>query len=135
MQFGNSNDMGFFNKKVFKPIIMCQPFIVLGPNKINKYLESLQYNTFDYIIDTKHIDNVNNIVVKIKMIIESLNNLNIIKSSPVDWKSLNDKIALDVIHNYNNFIARKQQLHDAGLDNLEGFFKFRPGLKVPLSLK
>jgi hypothetical protein len=69
------------------------------------------------------------------MIIESLNNLNIIKSSPVDWKSLNDKIALDVIHNYNNFIARKQQLHDAGLDNLEGFFKFRPGLKVPLSLK
>ena len=129
------DDNLFVSEKVFKPIIMCQPFIVLGPNRINNYLESLQYNTFDYIIDTKKIDHENNIVNKIKMILESLNNLNIVKSSPVEWKSFNDKLALDVIHNYNNFIVRKQQLHDAGLDNLEGFFEFRPGLKVPLSIK
>ena len=122
----------FVSEKVFKPIIMCQPFIVLGPNRINYYLEEMQYNTFDYIIDTKQIDHENNIVTKIKMIIESLNNISNIKSSPTDWKSLKDKIAIDVIHNYNNFISRKHQLQDAGKDGILGFFKFRPGLKEPL---
>lgn len=129
------DDNLFVSEKIFKPIIMCQPFIVLGPNKINNYLDSLQYKTFDYIIDTKKIDHENNIVSKINMILESLHNLNIVKSSPMDWKTFNDKIALDVIHNYNNFITRKKQLNDAGLDNLDGFFKFRPELKVPLLLK
>jgi len=122
----------FVSEKVFKPIIMCQPFIVLGPNRINYYLEEMQYNTFDYIIDTKQIDHENNIVTKIKMIIESLNNINNIKSSPTDWKSFKDKIAVDVIHNYNNFISRKHQLQDAGKVDIQGFFKFRPGLKEPL---
>ena len=64
----------------------------------------MQYNTFDYIIDTKQIDHENNIVTKIKMIIESLNNINNIKDNKIFnlGKKYNflDKIFLKVVKNH-----------------------------------
>tara|TARA_B110000503_G_scaffold32071_1_gene52010 strand:- start:16053 stop:17372 length:1320 start_codon:yes stop_codon:yes gene_type:complete len=122
----------FVSEKIYKPIIMCQPFIVLGPSRVYKYISNLGYNTFDYILDNKKMDISNNIINRIKLIIDALNTLKNTKADPIAWKTLNDKIAIDVVHNYNTFNKRLHGLHTAGLTSLDGYFKYRPGLKQPL---
>lgn len=122
----------FVSEKIYKPIIMCQPFIVLGPNKVYDYINKLGYNTFDYIIDNKQMDVDNNIINRIKLIIDVLNTLKATKADPIAWKTLNDKIAIDVVHNYNTFISNLNSLNTAGLESIDGFFEYRPGLKQPL---
>ena len=111
---------------------MCQPFIVLGPNKVYDYINKFGYNTFDYIIDNKQMDVDNNIINRIKLIIDVLNTLKATKADPIAWKTLNDKIAIDVVHNYNTFISNLNNLNTAGLESIDGFFEYRPGLKQPL---
>jgi hypothetical protein len=122
----------FVCEKIYKPIIMCQPFIVLGPSKVYNYINELGYKTFDYIIDNKQMDVDSSIINRIKQIIDALNTLQSTKMDPIAWKTLNDRIAIDVVYNYNIFNERLHGLHTAGHYNLEGFFKYRPGLKLPL---
>tara|TARA_B110000967_G_C18624765_1_gene430626 strand:- start:113 stop:745 length:633 start_codon:yes stop_codon:yes gene_type:complete len=122
----------FVSEKIYKPIIMCQPFIVLGPTNVYNYINELGYNTFDYIIDNKQMNVDNNIISRINRIIDALNTLKRTKANPIAWQTLNDKIAIDVVHNYNLFNKRVHGLKTAGLESLEGYFKYRPGLKQPL---
>jgi hypothetical protein len=74
----------------------------------------------------------NNIINRIKLIIDALNTLKATKADPIAWKTLNDKIAIDVVHNYNTFISNLNSLNTAGLESIDGFFEYRPGLKQPL---
>jgi len=122
----------FVSEKIYKPIIMCQPFIVLGPTNVYNYINELGYNTFDYIIDNKLMNVDHNIISRIKRIIDALNTLKNTKANPIAWQTLNDKIAIDVVHNYNLFNKRVHGLKTAGLESLDGYFKYRPGLKQPL---
>jgi hypothetical protein len=96
------------------------------------YINELGYKTFDYIIDNKQMDVDSSIINRIKQIIDALNTLQSTKMDPIAWKTLNDRIAIDVVYNYNIFNERLHGLHTAGHYNLEGFFKYRPGLKLPL---
>ena len=47
-------DEGFFSEKIFKPIIYCQPFILIGQYKGLEYLKKIGYKTFSNVIDESY---------------------------------------------------------------------------------
>lgn len=130
-----SNNNLFVSEKVFKPIVMCQPFIVLGSNKTYNYLQELGYNTFDYLIDTHKLDTTMNNITKITMVCDAIQQLKDVKQDPIKWKKLQDKISVDVIHNYNLFVSNLNTIKKNSALNLHEFFEIRPGYKIPLQNK
>jgi len=130
-----SNNNLFVSEKVFKPIVMCQPFIILGSNKTYKHLQELGYNTFDYLIDTHKLDTTMNNISKIIMVCDAIQQLKEIKSNPIEWKNLQDKISIDVIHNYNLFVSNLNTIKENSALGLHKFFDIRPGYKLPLRNK
>ena len=48
------DDEGFFSEKIFKPIIYCQPFILIGQYKGLEYLKKIGYKTFSNVIDESY---------------------------------------------------------------------------------
>jgi hypothetical protein len=130
-----SNNNLFVSEKVFKPIVMCQPFIILGSNKTYKHLQQLGYNTFDYLIDTHKLDTTMNNISKIIMVCDAIQQLKEIKSNPIEWKNLQDKISIDVIHNYNLFVSNLSTIKNNSALGLHEFLGIRPGYKLPLQNK
>ena len=60
-------DCLYFTEKVFKPIIQKQPFILLGPNRINQHLQQMGYKTYDHLFDNMQLyDTETNIIHKIE---------------------------------------------------------------------
>ena len=59
-------------EKIFKAIIMKQPFIILGPNRIYKFLQQRGYKTFDHLLGlntwkgTSNYDSETNVIKKIQ---------------------------------------------------------------------
>jgi len=128
-----SNNNLFVSEKVFKPIVMCQPFIVLGSTHTYRHLENLGYKTFDYLVDTKKLDITRNVIDKISLICDILCKLQEIKQNPVEWNQLNDRISVDLIHNYNHFVERLHKIKTNSTLGVHEFLEIRPGYKLPLT--
>ena len=129
--FANNNL--FVSEKIFKPIVMCQPFLILGSTNTYKHLEDLGYKTFNYLINTKELDTSSNIIQKITAICNTIQQLKDIKQQPIEWKQLNDKMAVDIIQNYNHFVGRLNKIKQQSSLGLQEFFEIRPGYRLPLT--
>jgi len=107
--------------------------LILGSTKTHKHLEDLGYKTFDYLINTKELDTSRNIVQKITAICNTIQQLKDTKQQPIEWKQLNDKMAVDIIHNYNHFVSRLNKIKQQSILGLQEFFEIRPGYSLPLT--
>jgi hypothetical protein len=90
----------FITEKTWKPIILKQIFIILGPIGILKKLKDLGFKTFSSIFDESYDEEIN-IDKKISSIINLCNSL---KNS--DWSKLYKETEEIREHNYNHFFNK-----------------------------
>jgi hypothetical protein len=105
------NDSLFISEKTYKPIYLCQPFIVFGnPFTLNK-LHQLGYKTFDKWWDESYDSELDlkKRFDKIVKVIEQISNLDINQ-----LMKLKNEMREVLIHNYLNFFKA---------DGMEELFK------------
>lgn len=121
-------------EKVYKAIIMKQPFIIFGPHRIYKHLQAKGYKTFEHLINgegwggSSNYDSTTNILVKIKYLVEQLETLSMLKENPVKWQAIEQQNKEEAEHNYSLFTANMTGIKDnssKGLDKwLENYEDF-----------
>lgn len=101
----------FFTEKVFKPILMKQPFIIFGPHRIYQHLQEIGYKTYNHLFDNIELyDSETSVLRKIEILTDNLEVLSIKKDNSAIWDniiSLNKEIAehnFDVFHKNAEFI-------------------------------
>jgi hypothetical protein len=100
-----SQDSIFISEKTYKPIYLCQPFIIFGnPFTLNK-LHELGYKTFSNWWDESYDSelDLSKRFIKILKVIETISELNL-----NELKELKNKIQDVVIHNYLNFFKTNE---------------------------
>ena len=99
----------YITEKIFKPIILRQPFMVLGSCRTLHTLREQGYHTFDHLYtDITVYDKENNIISSVNMLLDSLETLLMKKDSPACWDEIEEKNIASATHNYRNFISRKE---------------------------
>jgi len=99
------SDSIFISEKTYKPIYLCQPFIIFGnPFTLNK-LHELGYKTFNNWWDESYDSelDLSKRFTKIVKVIETISELNL-----NELKELKNKIQDVVIHNYLNFFKTNE---------------------------
>ena len=114
-------DVVFLTEKIFKPIVMKQPFMLLGAPGNLEYLRSYGFKTFDGIIDESYDRKVNP-DARVEAVVEQLN-----------WYcNLSDTEKLDVMravepiveYNFHHFYGEfKHIITKELLDNCKDLFK------------
>ena len=108
---------------------MKQPFIILGPNRIYKFLQQRGYKTFDHLLGlntwkgTSNYDSETNIINKIKFLIEHLETLAMYKENPIEWQQIEEKNKLDAEHNYEVFTNNMHKIRDSATDGLNSWLE------------
>lgn len=69
------NNELFISEKILKPILMYQPFIVLGPYQYLNQLKKYGYKTFSEFWDESY-DNIENPEIRLKVVLELIRDLN-----------------------------------------------------------
>ena len=65
----------FLSEKILKPILMYQPFIVLGPSKILSHLKSYGFKTFGELWNEEY-DDVEDFKQRLEIVLKLINKLN-----------------------------------------------------------
>lgn len=94
----------FFSEKIFKPIRMKHPFILLGPVGSLVELRKLGYKTFNSIIDERY-DGISNDEERLLAILDEV--IRISKNTPAQWIEWQEKAKEIVEHNYK-ILASKE---------------------------
>lgn len=95
-----TNNELFISEKVLKPILMYQPFIVMGPCGYLKQLKTYGFRTFSEFWDESY-DKIEDYRERIRVIIKLINNLN--KKSIQEFNELYQKIKDICIYNRELF--------------------------------
>lgn len=103
----------FVSEKILKPILMYQPFIVLGPSKILSHIKSYGFKTFSDFWDENY-DDVEDHNKRLEIVIELINELN--KKSIEELNELYQKTKNICIYNRRLFDSLK-------LDGISEIFK------------
>ena len=98
----------FFSEKIFKPILMKHPFIIVSRAGSLRYLKKLGYKTFNGIIDESY-DDIENHEERLTAIVTELSRLSLNSTDEwIKWQTHAEEI---VNHNYHNFINRKKRAY------------------------
>jgi len=105
-------------EKIFKPIVMYQPFIVAGPPNSLKYLRTYGFKTFNELWDESY-DLEHNHDKRLQMISDLVNEIN--NLNDIEYKSLLNKAMKIVKHNRELFYSSKfsKDVMNELLSNLE----------------
>lgn len=105
-----NNEVLFFSEKIWKPVLIKHPFILVGNPFSIRQLKEMGYKTFDkwwsedYDVETDQAKRMN-------MIIGELNKLS--TKSVEELFIIRDEMKEVLDHNFNNFIIRKEKYHGA----------------------
>lgn len=97
----------FLTEKIFKPIGMKHPFIVVSRPYTLKFLKSLGYKTFDMLIDESY-DNEEDDSLRLLKIVAELQRLK--KLSVEDIQNFKHNALPIVEHNFNVLMSKKEYL-------------------------
>ena len=114
-------------EKIYKAIIMKQPFIIFGPHRIYKYLQSKGYKTYEHLITTNtwkgssNYDSTTNIITKIKFLTQQLETLSMLKENPIKWQEIEQQNKLDAEHNYELFKHNMHTIKESSTQGLDAW--------------
>ena len=114
-------------EKIYKAIIMKQPFIIFGPHRIYKYLQSKGYKTYEHLITTNtwkgssNYDSTTNIITKIKFLTQQLETLSMLKENPIKWQEIEQQNKLDAEHNYELFKHNMHTIRESSTQGLDAW--------------
>ena len=111
----------YFTEKIFKPIIMKQPFIIFGPAGIYQHLQDMGYKTYSHLNNNlQSYDTEKDLLQKINMLIDMLETLMIKKDNPVLWQDIvlqNKECAEHNLQTFKNNSMKISQKTNVDLDN------------------
>lgn len=116
-------------EKIFKAIIMKQPFIILGPNRIYKFLQQRGYKTFDHLLGlntwkgTSNYDSETNVIKKIQFLVQHLETLSMYKDNPKQWQEIELQNKTDAEHNYEVFKTNMYKIRDSASKGLNSWLE------------
>ena len=102
-------------EKTYKPIMMCHPFVTLGPKGMLSFIRSMGFKTFSPFIDESY-DEENNLERRIQLIASACEQ--IIKK---DWKKFYKDTLSIRLHNFNLFYQKRPTFLSPIYDDLEGY--------------
>jgi hypothetical protein len=118
----------YVTEKIYKPIIMKQPFMILGSCRTFEFLRKNGYKTFDHLYnDPNMFDKQNNVMDKINMILAELETLQMKKDSPVLWQDIQSKNIEITEHNFNNFISKREHIDSMLIKDVSSWLEIYPG--------
>jgi len=103
------------SEKTYKPIMMCHPFVTLGPKGMLSFIRSMGFKTFSPFIDESY-DEENNLERRIQLIASACEQ--IIKK---DWKKFYKDTLSIRLHNFNLFYQKRPTFLSPIYDDLEGY--------------
>lgn len=104
----------FFSEKIFKPIVMCHPFILVSRPKSLYYLRKMGYETFSPYINEDY-DNIVNDKDRLIAIVDEVQRINsLTDSEKMEWLKNVLQIAF---RNYT--ILKNKNLSDFDINNLD----------------
>jgi hypothetical protein len=95
----------FFSEKIFKPILMKHPFVLVGRPHALSYLRNLGYKTFSPFINESY-DDIENDEERLIAIVEEVSRLD--KFTVNEWLEWQANIKSIVEHNHNVISSRKK---------------------------
>lgn len=111
--FNESDGTIFFSEKIFKPIAMKHPFILVNAPGSLARLRELGYRTFETIIDESY-DTINNHEERLKAIVNEVDRLS--KLTPEEWIKWQEVAKEIVDHNYLVLKSKKLEDFDHGTE-------------------
>ena len=118
----------YVTEKVYKPIIMKQPFMILGPGRTLDVLRKNGYDTFDHLYTNPGIfDKKSNVMEKINFLLSDLETLQMKKDSPVMWEDIQCKNNEIAEKNYANFIKKRENINSMQVKDLASWLSIYPG--------
>jgi hypothetical protein len=110
----------YITEKIFKPIMMKRPFMVLGASKTLDTLIQQGYNVYRHLYaDAIRMDKETSIMQSISMMVDNVETLLMKKDSPALWQDITEQNAAIATHNYNNFIDRKTHIMQSSKNSFE----------------
>jgi len=98
-------DAIFFSEKIFKPILMQHPFMVVSVKGSLAFLRKLGYKTFSPFIDETY-DDIEDNTTRLKYIADEIERLN--KKTSSEWIEWQNNIKTIVDHNYSILTNKKR---------------------------
>lgn len=95
----------FFSEKIFKPILMKHPFVLVGRPHSLKYLRNLGYKTFSPFINESY-DDIENNEERLLAIVDEVARLD--KFTIDEWLDWQTNVKEIVEHNHNVISSRKK---------------------------
>ena len=102
-------------EKTYKPIMMCHPFVILGPKGILSYIKSMGFKTFSPFIDESY-DEENDLEKRIQLITSACEQI-----IQKDWKKFYEDTMQIRLHNFNWFYQKRPTFLSPIYDDLEGY--------------
>lgn len=102
--FSEADNSVFFSEKIFKPIVMKHPFMIVGAPYSLEYLKAMGYRTFDKIIDERY-DKINNHEERLKAIVAEVDRIS--KNTLGQWIEWQNGAKEVVEHNYRVLKSKK----------------------------
>ncbi len=100
---GNTNTV-FLSEKIYKPILMKHPFILVSSENSLKYLRQLGYKTFHPFINESY-DNIYTDALRLKAIVDEVERLS--HFTPREWLDWQNNINDILEHNHSIITSRK----------------------------
>lgn len=101
-----NKEIMFLSEKIFKPMYMLQPFVVIGNPNTLKELRQLGYKTFDRWWDESYDEEEDLVqrVLKVEIVLNKLSKL-----SFEELHRITQEMEETLIHNYNRFLFESKQ--------------------------
>lgn len=118
----------YVTEKVYKPIIMKQPFMILGPGRTLDVLRKNGYSTFDHLYTNPNMfDKQSNVLDKINTLLSDLETLQMKKDSPALWQEIQEKNFDLAEKNFDNFINQREYIESRLIKDISGWLEIYPG--------
>tara|TARA_R100000734_G_C3312684_1_gene103763 strand:+ start:948 stop:1901 length:954 start_codon:yes stop_codon:yes gene_type:complete len=103
------------SEKTYKPIMMCHPFVVLGPKGMLSFIRSMGFKTFSPFIDESYDEEIN-LEKRIQLIVSACEQI-----FKRDWKKFYEDTLPIRLHNYNLFYKKRPTFLSPIYDDLTGY--------------
>lgn len=105
IKMGILSDEGnaFFSEKIFKPMLMKHPFVLVGPAYMLEYLKKIGFRTFSPFINEEY-DNEEDNMKRLEMIVSEIERLS--NQTVEQWVQWEKEVNEIVEHNYTILVTR-----------------------------
>lgn len=105
----------FITEKVFKPMVMQQPFLVFGNARILEYLQTLGFETFDQVLDESYDQQIYS-GVRFDLLLDEILKIGMLPLERLE--TMRQKLTPVLEHNRNHFYNQLPKMYERELQRV-----------------